>query len=377
MYAFINSTIHTNTHTLQDYAVIIDNNKIQKIVSLSELPPTINTVDLQGHHLSAGFIDLQLNGCGGVMFNGAETKQTLQIMQAANLKSGTTSFLPTFITASDNGMKQALAVTREYMQQTPNEVLGLHLEGPYICKEKKGIHREEFIRPPDSAMIDYICDNAEFIQQLTLAPENTPVEIIKRLSDAGIVVSIGHSNATYQQATAAIKHGASFATHLFNAMSPMTGREPGVVGAVYDNDIYAGIIADGFHVAYENIRLSKKIMGEKLILVTDATAAAGANINQFDFVGTQVFYKEGKCFGADGTLGGSALTMIEAIENSVKYVGIELDEALRMASLYPAKVIAMDHQLGSIEAGKVANLTIFTDHFKVMGTVVNGIYQPS
>ena len=377
MYALINSTIYTSESILTDHAVVIENDKIQKIVLSSNLPKSIDTVDLKGCNLSAGFIDLQLNGCGGVMFNGAETKQTLQTMQAANLKSGTTSFLPTFITASDNGMKQALAVTREYMQQTPNEVLGLHLEGPYICKEKKGIHREEFIRQPDSAMIDLICDNAEFIQQVTLAPENTPVEIIKQLSDAGIVVSIGHSNATYQQATAAIKHGASFATHLFNAMSPMTGREPGVVGAVYDNNIYAGIIADGFHVAYENIRLSKKIMGDKLILVTDATAPAGATIDSFDFVGTQVFYKDGKCFGADGTLGGSALTMIQAIENSVKFVGIALDEALRMATLYPAKAIAMDDQLGSIGVGKIANLAVFNNDYQVTATVVNGVYQPS
>jgi len=375
MYAFINSTIHTNTRTLQDHAVIIDDNKIQKIVLLSALSPTINTVDLQGHHLCAGFIDLQLNGCGGVMFNGAETVDTLATMQAANLLSGTTSFLPTFITADDQGMQRALQATKDYMQAKPHEVLGLHLEGPYISVAKKGIHREAYIRPPTQAMVDKLCEHAAFIKKITLAPEHAPLAMIEQLTAAGIVVSLGHSNASYQQATAAIEHGASFATHLFNAMSPMTGREPGMVGAIYDHGIYAGIIADGFHVAYENIRLSKKLMGEKLILVTDATAAAGANITQFDFVGTQVFYKAGKCFGADGTLGGSALTMIEAVENSVKYVGIELDEALRMASLYPAKAIAMDHQLGSIEAGKVANLTIFTDHFKVMGTVVNGIYK--
>ena len=377
MYALINCTIYTSESILTEHAVIIENDRIKQILLVSDLPKDLKTIDLNGDNLSAGFIDLQLNGCGGVMFNGAETEQTLKTMQAANLKSGTTSYLPTFITATDDGMKQALQVTRNYMQQTPNEVLGLHLEGPYISIEKKGIHRQEFIRLPDAAMIDQLCANADIIQKITVAPENTPLETIKKLSDADIIVSIGHSNATYQQATAAIEHGASFATHLFNAMSPMTGREPGMVGAIYDNNIYAGIIADGFHVAYENIRISKKIMGDKLILVTDATAAAGANIESFDFVGTQVYYKDGKCFGADGTLGGSALTMIEAIENSVKFVGIALDEALRMATLYPAKAIAVDNKLGSISAGKIANLTRFNNDFKVTATVVNGVYQAS
>ncbi|MFT6985675.1 MAG: N-acetylglucosamine-6-phosphate deacetylase, partial [Psychromonas sp.] len=168
-----------------------------------------------------------------------------------------------------------------------------------------------------------------------------------------------------------------FATHLFNAMRPITGREPGIIGAIYDNDIYAGIIVDGFHVAYENVRISKKIMGDKLILVTDATAPAGAKIDQFNFVGTTVYYKNGKCLDADGTLGGSAITMIESIKQCVKFVGIELAEAIRMATLYPAKAISMDHKLGSIAAGKIANLAIFTNDYKIIATVVNGHYKIS
>lgn len=377
MYALINCTIYTTESILVDHAVVIENDQIKAITAISILAQDIKTIDLQGANLSAGFIDLQLNGCGGVMFNGAETQQTLTTMQAANLKSGTTSYLPTFITDADQGIKRALDVIRTYMETTPNEVLGLHLEGPYISVEKKGIHRQEFIRKPDAEMIELICANTDIVSKVTLAPENTPNQVIEQLNNAGIVVSLGHTNATYQQATDAINHGASFATHLFNAMTPMTGREPGVVGAVYDNDIYAGIIVDGFHVAYENVRISKKIMGDKLILVTDATAPAGANIEQFDFVGTTVYYKDGKCFGADGTLGGAAVTMIESIEQCVKFAGITLDEALRMATLYPAKAIAVDTALGSITAGKIANLAIFNNDYKVTGTVVNGIYKPA
>ncbi|MEG3756218.1 N-acetylglucosamine-6-phosphate deacetylase [Psychromonas arctica] len=375
MYALVNGIIYSPESVLTDHAVIIEGQLINAIVPAAELPSTLTKIDLQGQNLTAGFIDLQLNGCGGVMFNGAESEQTLLTMQSANLKSGTTSFLPTFITDSDQGIKKALSATRQYMQTTSNEVLGLHLEGPYISQEKKGIHPAQWIRPAETEMINLIFENADIVSQITVAPEEMPLQFIKQLNDAGIVVSLGHSNATYQQASLAIAQGASFATHLFNAMSPMTGREPGVVGAVYDHQIYAGIIVDGFHVAYENIRISKRLMGDKLILVTDATAPAGADIEQFDFVGTEVYYKNGKCVGKDGTLGGSAVTMIESIQQCVEQVGIPLDEAVRMASYYPAKAISVDHKLGSIVAGKVANLTIFDQQFNVTATIVNGNHQ--
>jgi len=377
MYALTNCTIYSEQAVLIDHAVIIEKYLIKEILAIGELDADIKQIDLGGAHLSPGFIDLQLNGCGGVMLNGAESLQTLEIMQAANLKSGTTSYLPTFISDTDAGIKRMLTVARHYIENTQNEVLGLHLEGPYLSLAKKGIHRAEFIRKPDTEMIDLICANSDIISMLTLAPENSPSTVIKQLSDNNIVVSLGHSNATYAQAKVAIDHGASCATHLFNAMSSMTGREPGMLGAIYDNDLYAGVIADGFHVAYENIRISKKMMAEKLFLVTDATAPAGANIEQFDFVGTTVYYKNGKCFGEDGTLGGSAITMIESIERLVKCVGIELSEALRMATLYPARAISVDHKLGSIAPGKVANLTIFSDDYEVYGTVVNGVYKRS
>lgn len=375
MYALTNCTIYTGKSVITNHAVIIENNKIKCIEANSSVNKKIKKIDLNGANLCPGFIDLQINGCGGVMFNNNISQETLTIMQSANLKSGSTSFLPTLITTSDKDMLTALQVVRNFLVKTPNEVLGLHLEGPFLSLQKKGIHRSEFIRKPDMKMIDHICANADIVKKITIAPENTPTTIIKKLSDAGIVVSIGHSNATYAQAKAAIDNGATFATHLFNAMSPVTGREPGMVGAIYDNNIYAGIIVDGFHVAYENIRISKKIMGEKLILVTDATAPASADIDQFDFVSTTVYYKDGKCFGEDGTLGGSAVTMIESIEQCVKYVGIELDEAIRMATLYPAKAISEDDKLGSIEAGKIANLTVFNNDYEVTATVVNGNYK--
>lgn len=377
MYALINCTIYTTQAVLTDHAVIIEGNLIKEIILANQLNSRIKKIDLNGKNLSPGFIDLQLNGCGGVMLNGAATQQTLETMQTTNLQSGTTSYLPTFITDTDISMKQIIKVVGNYMHKTANEVLGLHLEGPYLSVEKKGIHRSELIRKPNNEMLELICKNSDIISMLTLAPENAPAKVIKQLSDNNIVVSLGHTNATYAQAKVAIDNGASCATHLFNAMTSITGREAGVVGAIYDNELYAGVIVDGLHVAYENIRISKKMLPEKLFLVTDATAAAGADIDSFNFVGTTVYYKDGKCFGEDGTLGGSAITMIESIEKMVKQVGIVLSEAIRMATLYPAKAISVDNKLGSIEGGKVANLAVFSNDYKVKATVVNGVYKVS
>ena len=376
MYALTNCKIYTGSDVLVDHAVIIKNELIDKVCPVSELPQDIETRDLNGANLSPGFIDLQLNGCGGVMLNDEITAKTMQIMHEANLKSGCTSFLPTLITSSDEDMKQAIAAAREYHTQYQNQSLGLHLEGPYLNVAKKGIHSVDYIRPSDDSMIDYMCDNADVITKVTLAPEHNEPEHIERLKNAGIVVSIGHTNATYAEARRGFEAGISFATHLFNAMTPMVGREPGVVGAIYDTpDVYAGIIADGFHVDYANIRIAHKIKGEKLVLVTDATAPAGADMDYFIFVGKKVYYRDGKCVDEHGTLGGSALTMIQAVKNAVEHVGIALDEALRMATLYPARAMKLDHKLGKLAPDTIANLAIFDQDFQVQATIVNGKYE--
>ncbi|NVC63781.1 N-acetylglucosamine-6-phosphate deacetylase [Vibrio sp. 05-20-BW147] len=376
MYALTNCKIYTGSDVLSEHALIIENDLITSVVPAADLPSGIEVKDLAGANVSPGFIDLQLNGCGGVMLNDEITAETMQIMHEANLKSGCTSFLPTLITSSDEDMRAAIAAAREYHAKYENQSLGLHLEGPYLNVMKKGIHSVDYIRPSDNSMVDFICANADVVTKVTLAPELNNPEHIEKLRDAGIIVSIGHTNATYAEARKGFEAGITFATHLFNAMTPMAGREPGVVGAIYDTpEVYAGIIADGFHVDYANIRIAHKIKGEKLVLVTDATAPAGANMDYFIFVGKKVYYRDGKCVDENGTLGGSALTMIEAVENTVEHVGIALDEALRMATLYPAKAIGVDAYLGRIKKGYVANLTIFDRDFNVKATVVNGQYE--
>ncbi len=376
MYALTNCKIYTGSDVLTSHAVIINADTIHAIIPEANLPSDIERKDLKGANLSPGFIDLQLNGCGGVMFNDEITADTIHTMHQANLKSGCTSFLPTLITSSDDNMRQAIAAERDYRQKYSNHSLGLHLEGPYLNIERKGIHSVDFIRESDEAMINLMCENSDVITKVTLAPENNNPQHIEKLAKAGIVVSIGHTNATYQEARKGFESGITFATHLFNAMTPMQGREPGVVGAIFDTpEVYTGIIADGFHVDYANIRIAHKIKGEKLVLVTDATAPAGAEMDYFIFVGKKVYYRDGKCIDENGTLGGSALTMIEAVQNTVEHVGIALDEALRMATLYPAKAIGVDHKLGRIKQGMIANLTVFDRDFNVKATVVNGQYE--
>ena len=378
MYALTNCKVYTGNDVLVNHSVIINGTEIEAICLTSELPEGIELKDLDGAILSPGFIDLQLNGCGGVMLNDEITAETMQTMHEANLKSGCTSFLPTLITSSDEDMRASIEAAREYHNKYQNQSLGLHLEGPYLNVMKKGIHSVDHIRHSDSDMIQLMCDNADLIAKVTLAPEQNDSEHIERLHKAGIVVSIGHTNATYAEARQGFESGITFATHLFNAMTPMVGREPGVVGAIYDTpDVYAGIIADGFHVDYANIRIAHKIKKEKLVLVTDATAPAGADMEYFIFVGKKVYYKDGKCVDENGTLGGSALTMIEAVQNTVEHVGIALDEALRMATLYPAQAIGVDNKLGRIKKNMVANLAIFDRDFNVKATVVNGQYEQS
>ncbi|KJG18651.1 N-acetylglucosamine-6-phosphate deacetylase [Photobacterium angustum] len=378
MYALTNCNIFTGSEVLNNHAVIIDGVNIHAICPINNLLDGIDTIDLHGANLSPGFIDLQLNGCGGVMFNNETTAEAIDIMHQANLKSGCTSFLPTLITSPDEDMKRAVSAIRDYQAKYHNQALGLHLEGPYINVVKKGVHRPDFIRPASDDMIDFLCENADVITKVTLAPELNSPEHIQKLIDSGIVVSAGHSNATYEEARQGFDLGISFTTHLFNAMSPVEGRSPGLVGAIYDSsEIYTGVIADGHHVDYANIRMAHKMKNTRLVLVTDATAPAGANIDSFLFTGTKVYYRNGMCVTEEGTLGGSALTMIEAIQNSVEHVGIALDEAIRMATLYPARAIGVDKKLGAIRKGMVANLTVFDRDYNVQATIVNGEYKQS
>jgi N-acetylglucosamine-6-phosphate deacetylase len=297
-------------------------------------------------------------------------------MHQTNLKSGTTSYLPTLITASNADMIQAMQVVEQYRQHCPHNVLGLHLEGPYLNPKRKGIHNASYIRQPDRDMLSKIAAAGRAVTKLiTLAPEQVDLDAIRLLAEQGIVVSAGHTDATYEQSIAGFEAGVRMVTHLFNAMSPWQGRSPGMVGAAFKQEqVYAGIIADGHHVHFESIALARKLKQDKLLLVTDATPPVGTKMASFQIGGQEVFCQNGKCVAADGTLGGSALTMIEAVANSVHHLNLPLIEALQMASLYPARAIGVDDQLGKIAPHYIANLVIFDKQLQITGMVDRGNY---
>ncbi|GAB4437093.1 MAG: N-acetylglucosamine-6-phosphate deacetylase [Cyanobacteria bacterium J069] len=376
MHAFTHCTLHTGWQDLTDQALLIEGDRILDILPVHQLPASCATIDLGGCHVSPGFIDLQLNGCGGVMFNDEITARTLVSLHETNLKSGTTSYLPTLITTSDADMLQAIELVMHYRKSNSYTALGLHLEGPYLNPKRKGIHNSRYIRQPEPAMIKRIAAaGRSAVLLMTLAPERVDPDDILTLADAGILVSAGHSDATYEEAIAGFDAGVGMVTHLFNAMSPWLGRSPGLVGAAFDrDDVYAGMITDGHHTHLRSIALAHRLKGEKLVIVTDATPPVGTQMDSFVIGGQDVFYREGKCVSADGTLGGSALTMIEGIRNCAS-VGLPLDEALRMATAYPATAIAMNDHLGYLAPGYVANLAIFNDALEMIGVCDRGQYR--
>lgn len=376
MLALINSQIFTGESFLSDHAVILKQNYIHAICPMHSLSHNITPFSLDGAILCPGFIDIQINGCGGVQFSDspeALTNTTLSMMQSTNLQFGCTSFLPTLISSDDALISTALNTIRAWKTQHQHQVLGLHLEGPWLNPTKKGTHPAELIRPPSEALLDLLINNADIVSLITLAPEQVSPAVIRRLTQSGIRLAAGHSAATYEEATSGFAAGIQGATHLYNAMSASIGRAPGLVGAVLDNEtIWYGVIADGHHVHFANLRLAYRLKPQKLLLVTDATAPAGTQLSQFHFAGKTIYHHEGYCVDENGILSGSALTMIKAVQNAVQYMQVPLNEALRMASLYPAEALGLDNQLGRIKPGFIANLTAFDANYRVHNTWVNG-----
>ena len=374
MYALINGEIYTGEGIVKNKAIIIDGNRVEALVD--EIPKDIKVIDLQGKIVAPAFIDLQLNGCGGVLFNDEISLDTLRVMNETNIKTGTTSYLPTLITTTDKNIEKALKLVEETDNLEEIGVLGLHIEGPYISIPKKGIHNPAYIRVMSDEIIHKIAKfGSKVTKIMTIAPENAKVEHLKELKDSGINLSIGHTNATYEEALEKVEYF-KMATHLFNAMCSFTSREPGVIGAIFENkSLYTGIIVDGVHSHYGSVKIAKDILKEKLFLVTDAVAPVGTNMESFMFEGNKVLYKDGKCISPDGTLGGSALTMIEGVQNLVKHVRVSLEEALFMASTYPAKAIRVDDKYGYIKEGYIADLVVLDKELNISNMIVKGEYK--
>jgi N-acetylglucosamine-6-phosphate deacetylase len=351
--------IFDGVNLLSDKAVLIDGNTIIDVVDKNKVYDASQIEDFGDSVISAGLIDLQLNGCGGVLFNDSITLETLETMHQTNLRYGTTSYLPTLITSAVADVMQALEVTKQWFKLYGNTrgVVGLHLEGPFLSVEKRGIHPLEFIIKPTDDLLAAIVPYTKFFPiKMTLAPENFTTAQIEYLVKHGVIVSVGHTNATYAQAEAAFNHGAATVTHMFNAMSGMTGRNPGVIGAVLANAPYLGLIVDLLHVDKANVRLLSQLKPTTTYLVTDAVTPTGTDMTEFDFAGKHLYVREGRCVDDAGTLGGAYLTMNEAVEKCVNECELSLEQTLTMATLTPARLMGLDQQLGKIAAGYRADL---------------------
>jgi N-acetylglucosamine-6-phosphate deacetylase len=324
--------------------------------------------------LTAGFVDIHVNGGGGKLLNFEPEVDTLECMIRAHAKYGTTAMVPTLITDKYEVMvKAADAVATGIAKQVPG-ILGVHFEGPHLSVPKKGIHEGSLVRAlgEDEKSIFFREDLGKKI--VTLAPENVSNDDIQNLLEHNVKVSIGHSNASFERADEVVNLGVDGFTHLFNAMSPFTSREPGVLGSALASDTaWCGIILDGHHMHYTSAKIAHAAKPQgKFLLVTDAMSTIGSDQDGFEFFGVPIQKDGDKLASPEGTLAGSALDMITAVKNAVEYLGLDLGEALNMASLYPSQYLDVADQMGSIEVGKRADLIAFTDDFTVTNTWIGG-----
>ncbi|MGE8248586.1 MAG: N-acetylglucosamine-6-phosphate deacetylase [Stenotrophomonas bentonitica] len=359
-----------------DLAVVIESGRITALVSDAApmLGQADEQVDLGGGWLLPGFIDAQVNGGGGVLFNNSPDVATLRTLAQAHRRFGTTGLLPTLISDDVQVMRAAIAATRQAISEGVPGVLGIHLEGPYIAPARKGTHDANKFRVPDAAEIALAASLDNGVTLLTLAPERVPLETIRALVERGVVVAAGHTAASYEEARAGLEAGIRGFTHLYNAMSPLTGREPGAVGAALeDRDSWVGIIADGVHVHPASLRvaLATKPRG-KVMLVTDAMPPVGAEDPSYELYGEVITAIDGVVRNAAGSLAGSALDMATAVRNSVQLLGVSLAEAARMASTYPAQFLNLDDRYGHIAEGHHADLVLLDDALQVRSTWIAG-----
>ncbi len=365
MKAYTNARIFTGTEIIENQCVIVENNVITALIERQNIPTDAERIDLQGHLLAPAFIDIQIYGGNGHLFGEFPSVEALKAAYEYCLAGGATHFLPTVATNSETIMLAAIEVVRDYWAQGGKGVLGLHLEGPYINKVKRGAHLIEHIKeyPSVSDIKKWLDRGKDIVKIMTLAPEVCSDEIIDLLQTNGVLVSAGHTNATFEKATAAFDKGIHLATHLFNAMSPLQHRATGMVGAIFEHPkVQVSLVADGFHVDFAAIRIAKKVLGERLFLITDAVTE--------NTEGSYSHRLEGeKYVVADGTLSGSALTMLKCVQNCVEEAGIPLEEALRMASLYPAKAVGLDKRFGRIEKGFEADFILLDDELSLISSL--------
>lgn len=368
--AMVGARVFDGDRIREEAAVLVSGGTVLDVVRAQDVPAHAERRVLDGGLLAPGFVDLQVNGGGGVMLNDGPSGQAIEQIAAAHRPFGTTGLLPTLITDTPAVTAAAIAAAAEAAGRIPG-VLGLHLEGPHLAPARKGAHLAELMRPLAEADVARLIEARERVGVLmvTVAVEQAPPRLIRRLADAGVIVSLGHTDAGYDAARAAIDAGARAVTHLFNAMSQLGNRDPGMVGAALAaSAVFCGIIADGHHVHPESLRvaLAAKRGPGRLYLVTDAMASVGWSGDSFTLGGRTVYRRGGRLTLADGTLAGADIDMASAVRYAARDLGLGTEEALRMACLYPAELIG-DTRRGRLRRGAVAEIVHLDDDLGVRG----------
>lgn len=373
--SFSNGTIFTGSQLLRDQSVVCENGVIQQIISPNILPADTAVYDLQGGILAPGFIDIQVNGGCGRLFNDSPDLETITAMIDCHQRHGTTMLFPTLISTDYTAMVSAYNAVETALAKGIPGLGGLHFEGPYLNKSRKGIHDVNSIRDIAQDNTDTILkpfNNGKLI--MTVAPEKIPTQTVKQLAGKGILLLAGHSDADFDQALHGFSSGILGVTHLFNAMSQFGSRAPGLVGAaLMSKESWCSTIVDGYHVHPATLQLAIAAKGaEKFILVTDGMPSSGSAIEEYYLGNTRIEVFNGRCTSTDGTLAGSNLTMIQAVKNCIDLLELPIETALAMASLHPARFLGIAHRYGRIEIGYFADLVHLDNNLNVVRSWVKG-----
>ena len=354
-----------------DCCLLVENDRIADIVRLAESPSGAEVLD---GNLVPGFIDLQVNGGGGVLFNDQPTVEGIEAIGQAHRAFGTTGFLPTLISDGLDVIDRAMRAVEDAIAKGVPGVLGIHIEGPFINPEKRGIHDPGKIRRIDDAAVELLTSLRRGVTLVTLAPELAPAGLVRGLAERGVVVAAGHTAASCEQMSDALSAGVSGFTHLFNAMTQLSSRAPGAVGAGLESGrAWCGIIVDGFHVHPAALRVALAAKGaDKLVLVTDAMPSVGSDLTSFMLGGRLIHVETGRCVAEDGTLAGSNLDMASAVRNAIDMLRVDRATAVTMASANPARAIGIDGVTGSIAPGLQADLALLDSNGRTVRTWIAG-----
>lgn len=374
----VNGRILTPTGIVDGKALAIADGRIAGLIDSADTPPDgfsrATRHDLEGGLLVPGFIDTQVNGGGGVLFNDAPTVEAIAAIGAAHRAYGATGFLPTLISDDLSVVDAALRAVEQAIAAGVPGVLGVHIEGPFLNAQRKGIHDASKFRTLDDEAVALLGSLRRGKTLVTLAPETTTPDMIRRLTDAGVIVAAGHTNATYAATREALDAGVTGFTHLFNAMSPLTSREPGVVGAALESlTAWCGIIVDGRHVDPVTLKIALRTRPlDRFMLVTDAMPTVGLADKRFNLQGRQIRVENGVCVDDAGTLAGSDLDMIGAVRNAMTLMDLSLPDAVLIASAAPAAFLGLAAERGTIAKGQAADLVLLDDALNVRQTWING-----